>query len=216
MPATCPRSVVRPPRSRTVLSRALLAAAILAVALGLSAPVHAVGGNVQFITGPRFLDDGWSPVDEQPALAVHFDVGGGAPIHLDVGLNVSAGREDNVFNPASGDDEDLTVVVIDATVGLLWYPARGSDVQPFLGGGLAHVRTGLEFDDGFDDFDDDDSSLGYYLRGGVFWRIGERFNLGVDLRAIRGTDNRLLAFDQDADSEQIGVLFGFAWGEPGR
>ena len=58
---------------------------------------------------------------------------------------------------------------------------------------------------------DDDVSFGLYVRGGVTWVFDGGFGLGLDYRKLVGTDVSLFGVDGDADFDQFGLTFGFAF-----
>lgn len=162
------------------------------------------GGNCNFLVGTRSLDNNaWDPVSPQPSFGVNVDITPGkAPIALAFGGQVSAREKD-----------DVTYAIAEAYLGFLWKPTVGGNVHPYIGGGVAHVAAAINIDFGRFDEDDDDSSVGYYANGGVYWRLGERFNLGVDARLLRGTEGELFGLTADADYFQTSLLLGFSWGE---
>ena len=64
----------------------------------------------------------------------------------------------------------------------------------------------------FDD-EDDDSSIGYYLSTGLLARVAGGFTLGLDVRAIGGTEVTLFGVEGDADSILTSLLIGYSWGD---
>jgi len=174
----------------------------------LSVPAWA-GGNANFVLGWRGLDeDYWSPVEDQAVVGVTVDFGKeGWPVFLEAGLQGSAG-DDNVLDIG---DVSVTGSVGELSFGVnkTWQPA--GNIRPFIGGGLASVTATYEVDTFLGDVDDDDTSLGVYLHGGVFWRLGKRFNIGVDGRILAGTDITLFGADGDADYAQLGLVLGWGW-----
>lgn len=55
--------------------------------------------------------------------------------------------------------------------------------------------------------------FGYYVGGGAIFRMAQHFNIGVDVRWIRGTDVELFGVEGDADSFVTTALFGYGWGD---
>jgi hypothetical protein len=84
-------------------------------------------------------------------------------------------------------------------------------MHPFVVGGLAFVLATAEVQSGFWWVDDDDSSGAVYAQGGIFWRLGRRFNIGVDARLLTGSEIELFGEKGDADYFQFGLLLGFGW-----
>ena len=52
-----------------------------------------------------------------------------------------------------------------------------------------------------------DSSIGFYIHGGVRVQIGEGAAIGFDYRILRGTDINYNGFETDADYEQLAFTF---------
>lgn len=170
-------------------------------------------GNANFLIGGRGLDeDFWEPVDGQGVIGATVDFGGASwPINMEAGFYASA-AEDELFDSTLLADVDVTGAVVEFCFGVnkTWKPQ--GNVRPFIGGGLSSVAAALDLDAGiFGDVDDDDSSLGAYVHGGVFWRIGSRFNIGLDARILTGTDIELFGVEGDADYFQLGMLLGWGW-----
>ncbi len=190
---------------------ALLTVITLACTVGM---VHA-DGNANFVLGARALDeDDWEPVEDQGVFGVNVDLGRDPwPVWIDLGFHVSAAEEDFRDPFFFGGHVDLTATLAEFSVGVVkTWRVSGGNVRPFAGGGLAAVTAEVEFDGpGFGDVDEDDTSGAIYGRGGVYWRIGSRFNLGVDARILMGSDFDIGGVDFEADYFQIGVLVGWGW-----
>jgi hypothetical protein len=172
------------------------------------------GGNANFTFGVRGLDkDFWGGLDNQGVFGVTVDFGKEAwPIHLEVGA-AGSGATDKMRDPfLPAVQIDVTGGVGEVTFGVnkTWKPASGS-YRPYIGGGVASVsaKTTIETTQG--DVDEDDSSFGVYFHGGVFWRIGTRFNLGVDGRLMGGTKITLFDNKGDANYGQVALLLGWGW-----
>lgn len=173
-------------------------------------------GNANFIFGIRQFDENdWDPVEDQGVFGVDVDFGEPEwPIGLDIGFHVSSAEEDLVNNFFFLGDVDLKVTVSEVSFGVLktWKTGKG-EVRPFLGGGGSVIKLEAEFDStGIgNDFDEDDTTFALYGRGGVYWRIGSRFNIGVDARFLGGNDFEIEGIDFDASYFQVGLLLGWGW-----
>lgn len=188
--------------------RRICTAAFALLALGLSGVAQAWSGNVNASVGGRMLDeDDWSPLDEQPALGVLADFQiADLPLYAAVGLQVSAEEDDD-------GTRETVAAISDFSAGLKVMPASGV-FRPYAGAGFTSVGVSVEIeDDVFGDDDDDDQSFGYYLGGGAIFRVTTHFNIGVDMRWIRGTDIELFGVEGDADSFVATALFGYGWGD---
>lgn len=171
----------------------------------LSSAAYA-GGNVNGTIGSRSLDeDEWEPLDRQPTIGVLADFQiGQTPLYIATGFQVSA--DDDEVAPGV----DATAAVVDLSAGLKLMSTQGV-LRPYVGLGIASVGVAVELDGAGVDEDDDDQSFGAYFGGGAILRIGRHFNLGADLRWIRGTDIELFEAETDADSFVASVLIGYGW-----
>jgi len=113
----------------------------------------------------------------------------------------------------------VTDTISELSLGALWRPMKDRIVQPYVGAGLSSVavRERQEIV-GVGTFTDDDRSGGYYLHGGFKVLIAHHVNVGLDLRALRGTKIRLFSpalgtyVDGDADYNQVTLRVGYSWG----
>ena len=184
-----------------------LAVGLLLLSCG---PVLA-NGNANFLLGGRALDeDEWEPLDKQGVFGVTVDFGGAEwPVHMEAGFYGSA-ESDTTFDSSLFDEVSMAVAEFCFGVNKTWSTSGGT--RPFVGGGIASVAAGVDVNPLFaPSFDDDDESLGFYVHGGVFWRLGPRFNIGIDARVLTGTDLTLFNTDTDVDYVQLGLVLGFGW-----
>ena len=188
----------------TLRSLALIVVIALATAPALAE------GNANFLIGVRQLDeDLWDPLDQQVVGGGTVDFGGADwPIHLETGFYGSSDKEDD-DSLLLGAEVTVNVAEFFFGVNKTWEP--GGNIRPYVGGGLASAAADVEIDTSIGDVDDDDSSLGAYVHGGVFWRLGKRFNIGFDARVLTGTDLTLFDEDFDVDYFQGGLVLGFGW-----
>lgn len=186
---------------------------ILAFAMILLATPALAGGNANFVLGKRGLDkDFWTPANGQAVLGVQVDFGKMSwPIHLETGIQVSVGGQEDFIGTA---DVYGSVAEVDFGVNKTWV-TKGS-VRPFIGGGLATVGASFVIEAPGGDIDDDDSSGGAYFHGGVYWRIGRRFNIGIDGRLLAGTKITFFGEEGDADYLQVGMILGWGWPAPSQ
>jgi len=194
------------------MKRRLRSLAVLVVIATVAGPVLAAG-NANFLIGGRALDeDQWEPVDQHGVFGVTVDFGGADwPVHIEAGFYASA-DEETVFDDTLLLEADLTAAVAEFCFGVNKTFEPGEKIRPFIGGGLASVAADAELDSEIlGSVDDDDSSLAAYVHGGVFWRLGKRFNIGLDGRIVTGTDLTLFEEDIDADYVQLGLVLGFGW-----
>ncbi|HET8945932.1 MAG TPA: outer membrane beta-barrel protein [Candidatus Polarisedimenticolia bacterium] len=184
---------------------------LLACRLTLVPAVARAEGNMNFVYGQRSLDeDFWDPTDDQKVLGGTLDFGGKDwPVHIAAGYYKS--DDEGTLNsfPILG-SVDLDAEVSEWSLGIhkVW---KAGIVRPYVGGGVSFVSTDAKVTSNLGNVSDDDDTTGIYVQGGVFWRLGEWFNLGFDARLLEGTDVTLFDMDGDADYWQIGALVGFGW-----
>ncbi|HYV17760.1 MAG TPA: outer membrane beta-barrel protein [Verrucomicrobiae bacterium] len=185
---------------------------LLLAFLAFGAPTVArAEGNFNFVYGQRSLDqDFWDPTDDQTVLGGTLEFGGKDwPVHIAVGYYKS--DDDGTLNsfPILG-SVDLDAEVSEWSLGVhkVW---KAGIVRPYVGGGISFVSTDADVTSNLGSLSDDDDTTGVYVQGGVFWRLGEWFNLGFDARLLEGTGVTLFDMDGDADYWQVGALVGFGW-----
>lgn len=193
-------------------------AAFLVLVLATFAPAAVLaGGNLNFTLGQRDLGSEWEPLDSQFMFGAVVDWGmDDWPVHLAWGLNVSADSQENIY----GTSVDFDVAFAEISFGGVWLPIRNKPFRPYLGAGIASVAAAYQVDGYGISVDENDQDFGYYVNGGVYWRLGPRFNLGLDLRYGGGSEFDL-AVPGEFGSQTIRVdggyfayslLLGFGWG----
>jgi opacity protein-like surface antigen len=174
---------------------------------GAETPANSVRVGV----GAHGLDESyWSQVDQQLVIAFEYvRETPDAPLGFEAGFQTAAAT-DHVS--ASGTDGiDTTSTEFELYGGLHKTFRRDSVVQPFVGAGVTYVEAGLEVASDTYTLDDNDTSIGYYVHGGLQARIANHLVIGLDLRIVRGTAVTLFDQSGDADYEQalLIVALGF-------
>lgn len=203
------------------MKRFALAVALIALAASVPAPA-AAGGNANFNLGSRGLDeDFWGGAEEQGVFGVQVDFGPDKwPVSVALGLSGSATENDEfacqfcetpeLEGPGLG-VRTLTSGVFEFSAGVLWRRRTERKTIPYVGGGLAFMAVGQEVSRGAFKVDDDDSTVGVYVNGGVYWRLGKAFNIGIDARVVTGTSIELFGEKGDANYGQLGLILGWGW-----
>ena len=181
-------------------------AGVVAVMAGASPAVWAKAeGHVNFFLGVKTLDeDDWQPIEDQGALGAEISIGQDTwPIFIAIDPFFSGGTEEEAGFDLTGATSELAI-----GVRKIW---NVDNVHPYVGGGPSLLSGSFEVETPFGaDFDDDDTTLGWWLGGGVFWRLGSRFNIGVAARFSRG-EVTLFDVDVQAGGLQGGLLLGWGW-----
>lgn len=155
------------------------------------------------LLGGRSLDDEVAWDDIESPIVFGFEGGNvGAPLGYELGFSFAA--------------DSTTVAGVDVTDRFLELFAGGrlifgeGKLLPYLGAGVALVAAEVEGESGGFSTSDDDGSLGFYGHGGLLLRVGSSFYLGLDARALTGTELDIFGIETDADYVQVAAVF--AWG----
>jgi len=170
-----------------------------------------MAGNVQFLLGRTYLDDFWRPLDEPWSIGVEVDFASKrSPVRVALAWH-AFGETEHVSAPYFDRTGSVGDGFVEVSAGFLWLPVRNAAVRPYLGaGGLAMVAAvggGSDWWNG-----DRDQSFGVYGNAGIFFNVGNRFNIGFDGRLVRGTSIHLAGRNGNADYGQVNMLMGFSWG----
>jgi hypothetical protein len=158
------------------------------------------------LLGSRALDsDHWEPTDEPDVFGLGY-VHEGADAPLGVELGFQFGRDSGSEFASGVGTIDVTADVGNVYVGMRKTFLRDKVVQPVLGAGLELGFTNYEASLGSVTIDDNDTSPGVYLHGGLLFQVSRSVRLGVDVRIGRGSDVTLFGADGDFDYEQFGLL----------
>jgi hypothetical protein len=191
-----------------------LAFVVALVALLLTfTPVRAdADGHVNFLIGQKSLSDSDAePFDEGLGFGAMMSFGRTDwPIHIAVDV-LGYGDTEEAFGA------DWTGATFEVAVGVrkIW---TVGNTRPYIGGGIGVVGAAVEIDGNGSFLDDqgDGNGFGPWAGGGVFWRLGERFNLGVDVRWNKAEID--LDYDSGGTVEDVnvgglayGLTVGFGW-----
>ena len=166
--------------SRRSLFLVPMALAVIVTAGLLATPAQA-GGNINALLGQKEQDKSFSDtenIQEQDMLGLMMDWGAeGWPINLALDVvDSSKDSNDNDFDV----NVDGSTLAIDG--GVRWYFVKNRSWEPYVGGGVSYISAKVDTSGQSNDVEFDDSTVGYWLNGGIKWLIGEHFNLGGDVR----------------------------------
>ncbi len=219
----------------TTISVFLLA---LALALTVNSIPASAETNLNFVLGGKFLDsDDWPSGDPQGSLAFLSTFGPDSwPVQVAIDVLGSATSEDsfNISGPGfevKGEELVQSTFEFDVGVRKIW---RSGRARPFVGGGLAFIwgqqerarfvrppfeippRPGIPVPPVPPVIvSDSDSAPGAWIDGGIFWRLGQRFNLGLEGR-FSVAELKLGGRDVQAGGVNIGLILGWGWGGGAR
>lgn len=170
-------------------------------------------GDINFMLGFKHVDDFEDltldgDLENQVALGVEMTFRGvDWPVGIAVDLLGSGAEEEFTFLYQF--DVEARTAELDVGVRKIW-EIPGKPVRPFLGGGLALARGEIEASAFGLTADEDDTGVGFWLGGGVFWRIGDSFNIGLNLR-YSAAEVEIEDEDIDVGGLSTGLLLGFGW-----
>lgn len=192
------------------MKRWFASALVLSALLVVTAPAFAAEVNLNvYPYAFRQMSDSdlWDEVEDQYAIGGMVDMGAkGSPLHFVVGLHTGVGAED-FSNPLVNDALATTSELSFGMTGV-WHHNR---TCPFVSFGASFVHAELELDRPSGTVKDDDAALGFFLEGGVYWRLSPHFNLGLHARYLGGTSIEIFGVDGDVDYWQAGPMIGWSW-----
>lgn len=188
---------------------AVFAAAILGGAPAASVQGQGSKGDVNVLVAGKHLDNGdWGANDSQGELGVMTNwQGPGWPVAAAADF-LGSSDESSISRDGFTEQRGRTSE-IDLGARKVWRPTP--HLRPYAGGGPALVSAELDRTGPFGRISDRDSGVGLWVDGGVFWTLGESFNLGFDTR-LSAASVRLFGVDRNAGGLHLGVLAGWHWG----
>lgn len=188
----------------------VLASAVLAAGI---ASAEEMAGNVQFLVGQRYLGEVWEPLDTPATFGVEVDFApASSPVHVALAALLSRDRS-TITGTFFGDSGSVQDSFFELSAGFLWSPVKTGGVRPYLGAGVLTIGATVGSDWSWFDAGDTDQSFGFYGNAGIYFKVGDVFNIGVDGRIVSGTSILLVGRDVDADYEQASLLMGFSFGK---
>ena len=209
--------------------------AILSIlALTVVSPLLAGGGegtgNVNFFLGQKSLDDAaWAPGDQQFEVGVETSWGKYSwPVLLAVDFFWSKDQPTVDAPPSEtfSGEESLSTMELGLGFRKIW---RAGSARPYWGAGVVVIEArqekikeerlgGVPF--GVSTVKHSARGIGGWLDGGVFWRMTQRFNLGLAVRyslaaadlleySVRARDYREDWFN--AGGFHAGLILGWGW-----
>ncbi|MEC7232039.1 MAG: hypothetical protein VX015_14865 [Planctomycetota bacterium] len=169
--------------------------------------------------GSRSLDAGeaWSPIDDQVEVGISWqpplliDDRSGRSL-LDDALAWDFGIRfayDEADLPGPGGNDVLRSRTYDLSGGLILDAGRNDlVVSPYVGAGMALLFTNIERAGPDVPFEESDSVVAGYVRGGARLRLDGRSHVGVDVRWLLGADDAIDGVGASADAVTVSFLMG--------
>jgi len=198
--------------------------ALLAAVLSLTPVSQALcAGDVLFLLGQRNLDSDAEPVEDQDVYGVFgFFRQDDWPISFSMGFESSDSGEVNIGGIAGTSIGNVEVKgeITEGYIGVgKVFEKSGKPIRPYATGGITVLGIDVTYTEltTDTDFDDDDTVIAPYIGGGVFWRLGKRFDVGAGIRYVFFAETTLQPFEilapQEADINflQYHALIGWGW-----
>ncbi len=175
---------------------------LLAAFLAWTVPAHAQGtgstftGNINLFLGAKALDKAeWEPLEEHSEAGFVADFGpANWPVSIEIRMLHS--ESDQSFLGITANTTEL-----DLGVRKTWV---SGNMHPYIGGGIASIEA--ELDDGFTTVSG--SGTGIWLGGGIYWVLGQHFNLGFDFMSSTA-DVTIVGVNADAGGGHFNFLLGY-------
>ncbi|MEL6715079.1 MAG: outer membrane beta-barrel protein, partial [Planctomycetota bacterium] len=142
--------------------------------------------RLQVLLGGRSLDDeGFEPTDSPGVIGFEFSqVPSPGGLGFEFGVNFGFDEENDVSVPGIG-VADLELTQAEIYAGARAEFGQGA-VRPYIGGGGTLISTTTRVQQGFLEREEDDTTLGAYLHGGIQADLNDNFFLGIDYRRVFG------------------------------
>jgi len=167
-------------------------------------------GNVNIFLGHKRLDNNdWEPVEEQDEIGIEVDFAKKQwPVNIAVDFMSSKDNKTISGVNREGETDEFNFGVRKI------FSIEKMDIHPYFGGGLAIISGVMSTTMSGVTTSVDGRDLGIWLNVGVYWTLGEHFNLGLDLRRskadadfnIGGTDRNV-----ELGGRHAGMLLGYHW-----
>lgn len=176
-------------------------------------------GNINVFLGTKSLDeDDWAPAEKQREVGIKLDFkqqSWPVSIALDYLHSRSDKESTLVYVPnlypgpipatAEGETSELNF-----GVRKIW--DSYSNVRPFIEGGFSFVHA--EFKATYPNqgisASDSDNGVGLWFGGGVYWLLGDHFNIGLELMGS-SAEVTMFNVEGNAGGGHFGLLAGYHW-----
>lgn len=167
-------------------------------------------GNVNVFLGAKALDDDyWEPADEQAEFGIEADFRRKSwPVSIAADYLKASGEGDAYLGFTQ---VTLKSETSELNLGLRKIWDGSARTRPFIGGGLSFAKATAKVTAPGLSASASDEATGFWLGGGVYWLLGEGFNLGFEAKS---SSAKVFDGDGDAGGGHFGILLGWHWGGP--
>jgi opacity protein-like surface antigen len=169
-------------------------------------------GNVNAFLGRKTLDkDDWAPAEKQGEFGVEIDFRQRDwPLSIAIDL-MGASGEGDVYDPFFGTIDKFKSRTTEINIGARKIWNEPAPVRPFIGGGLSFMRAEAEVEvPGVGSNTESGNGTGIWLGGGVYFTLGQHFNIGLELKYSTANVN-IAGVDVNAGGTHFGLLAGYHW-----
>ena len=154
-----------------------------------------------------FQDDGFDPVEDQAlvGLDISFEPREDSPFWIDTGLFYSWDDANASF---MGGDADLDTWTLEFSVGVRKdFVIEALNLRPYVGVGGSLLYSSYENVSGTTFVDDEEIAFGGYGKVGLMYRVTPETFLGIEYRALLGSDFDFAGGNVDSDYQQVTAVF---------
>ncbi len=170
--------------------------------VGVARADSGLTGNANFSLGQKFLNSDWNnggtDLRDQFEFGALFDMRPKTwPINLAVDLLGSTIKDNGVTGSTS-----------EFAIGVRKYFMEQTNVQPFVGGGIANIMAKESVREQGSNVSVDDNAVGLWLAGGIQFQPAPHLNLGADLR-YSNAQVTFVGKDVEAGGVHYGLFAGY-------
>lgn len=160
-------------------------------------------GNVNFFLGGKTLDsDDWGSLDNQGEYGIEMDLRKTTwPVSVALDILASADEDDDT----PGLKNEALTSEIDLGIRKIWDNRKY--FRSSIGGGVGAISAEVKQTTAFGKSDDNDTGVGFWVSGSLYWTFWNVMNLGVEAR-YSSANVELWGVDAKAGGDHYGIILG--------
>ena len=165
-------------------------------------------GNVNFFVGSKSMEEtDWAPVEDQGEFGIELDFGKKSwPFNIAIDIMSSSKEEEFGALTLKGETHELNLGVRKI------FDLGGP--KPFIGGGLSIISAKASATVGPLTGSADYGGTGLWIAGGIYFTLGESFNLGLEFKHSAAKDEVVSggnSYDIELGGSHAGLILGVHW-----